>query len=77
MAPGCATRCVSRRPPLTESTPPCPILHDVNVWPHGSRQNLEADLQAALKYGVAHGAKAIGTALQIAKADGEASAELG
>jgi len=52
------------------------VLHDVNVWPHGSRQNLEADLQAALKYGVAHGAKAIGTALQIAKADGEASAEL-
>src|SRR5699024_7786000 len=36
------------------------VLHDVNVWPHGSRQNFEADLQAALKYGVAHGAKAIG-----------------
>src|SRR5699024_5080290 len=52
------------------------VLHDVNVWPHGSRQNFEADLQAALKYGVSKGAKAIGTALQIAKADGEASAEL-
>src|SRR5690625_3680225 len=52
------------------------VLHDVNVWPHGSRQNFEADLQAALKYGVSKGAKAIGTALQIAKRDGEASKEL-
>ena len=25
------------------------------VWPHGSRQNFEADLQAALKYGVSRG----------------------
>src|SRR5699024_1621256 len=52
------------------------VLHDVNLWPHGSRQNFEADRQAALKYGVAQGAKAIGTALQIAKRDGEASKEL-
>ncbi|MDN5892780.1 MAG: ATP-binding protein [Nocardioides sp.] len=52
------------------------VLHDVNVWPHGSRQNFEADLQAALKYGVSKGAKAIGTALEIAKRDGEASKEL-
>src|SRR5699024_5841664 len=31
---------------------------------------------AALKYGVAQGAKAIGTALQVAKRDGQASVEL-
>ena len=52
------------------------VLHDVNLWPHGSRQNFEADLQAALKYGVSKGAKAIGTALEIAKRDGEATKEL-
>ncbi|ATG52082.1 hypothetical protein CFK38_11530 [Brachybacterium vulturis] len=52
------------------------VLHDVNLWPHGARQNFEADLQAALKYGVSKGAKAIGTALEIAKRDGEASKEL-
>nr|WP_255719181.1 ATP-binding protein [Brachybacterium sp. ACRRE] len=51
------------------------MLHAVNVWPE-STQNLEADLQAALKFGVAHGAKAIGTALKVAKEHGRASAEL-
>ncbi|WP_263310058.1 ATP-binding protein [Brachybacterium atlanticum] len=51
------------------------MLHAVNLWPH-SVQNFEADLQEALKYGVACGAKAIGTALETALVDGKATAEL-
>ncbi|MGP5672593.1 ATP-binding protein [Brachybacterium alimentarium] len=51
------------------------MLHAVNVWPH-STQNFEADLQEALKYGVTRGAKAVGTALEIAKADSKATQEL-
>lgn len=51
------------------------MLHVVDLWPH-STQNFEADLQEALKYGVTRGAKAIGTALEIAKADGKATPEL-
>lgn len=51
------------------------MLHAVNLWPH-STQNFEADLQEALKYGVTRGAKAIGSALEIAKTDGKATTEL-
>lgn len=52
------------------------VLHFADVWQRGSTQNFEADLQAALKYGISKGARAIGTALMIAKRDGKATAEL-
>lgn len=52
------------------------MLHFARVWENDSKQNFEADLQAALKWGISQGARAIGTALMIAKGDGKATAEL-
>lgn len=52
------------------------MLHFADIWQRGGVQNFEADLKIALKHGIAKGARAIGTALQIAQRDGVATAEL-